>query len=239
VPYRGGMGIAVMLTLATFGWSLFANLVLGDRGYVVRNLVATGLLLWLASTSLSVAELGLDPGAFGEGVRWGRLVVLAAAVAVALAAGFGDRFRPIAALLADRRAALSFHELVMAVLVRIPLGTALFEEVLFRGVLLGVFLSVGSVSFAVAWSSVAFGLWHVAPTIVALRANGVAPRSRAGRRAVGGAVLVTGLAGVGFALLTLASGSLLAPFLAHWAVNAFGLLAAAVSQTSPSSDVGR
>jgi uncharacterized protein len=123
--------------------------------------------------------------------------------------------------------------------VRIPLGTALFEEVLFRGVVLAALQQVGSTGFAVAWSSIAFGLWHIAPTIVALRENGVPPASPAGQRAILGAVLVTTLAGIGFAGLALASGSLLAPFLAHWAVNAFGLLAAATSQASPASPVGR
>jgi uncharacterized protein len=234
------MGIAVLLTVATFGWSLVANLVVGDRGYVLRNLVATGLLVWLATAvPLALTDLGLAPEALVEGWRWGRLMVVAAAVVVALAAGLADRVRPLAALLADRRAALSFRELVVAVLVRIPLGTALFEEVLFRGVLLGALLQLGSVPFAVTWSSVAFGVWHIAPTIVALRENDVVPSSRAGRRAIAGSVLVTGLAGVGFAFLALVSGSLLAPFLAHWAVNAFGLLAAATSQASPTSDVGR
>jgi uncharacterized protein len=234
------MGMAVLLTIATFGWSLVANLVLGDRGYVLRNLAATALLLWFASlASLSPADLGLAQEALSDGWRWGRLLVLAAAVAVALAAGFADRLRPVAALLADRRAALPFRALVTTVMVRIPLGTALFEEVLFRGVLLGALLHVGSVSFAVGWSSVAFGLWHVAPTIVALRENDVAPRSRAGQRAVLGAVLVTTLAGVGLAAVTIASGSLLPSYLAHWAVNAFGLLAAATSQASPTSEVGR
>jgi uncharacterized protein len=233
------VGIALLVTVTAFGWSLFANLLLGDRGYVVRNLLATGALVWLASlVPLSFADLGLAPEALPEGWRWGRLVALAAAVAVALAAGFADRLRPVAALLADRRAALPFRDLVIAVLVRIPLGTALFEEVLFRGVLLAGLLQLGSVAFAVAWSSIAFGLWHVAPTIVALRENDVAPRSPAGLRAILGAVLVTTVAGVGFAALALVSGSLLAPFLAHWAANAFGLLAAATSQASPTSEVG-
>lgn len=232
--------MAVLLTVATFGWSLVANLVVGDRGYVLRNLAATALLVWLASAAaLSPADLGLAPEALPDGWRWGRLVVVAVAVAVAFAAGFADRLPPVAALLADRRAALPFRDLVTAVLVRIPLGTALFEEVLFRGVLLGVLLQHGSVPFAVGWSSLAFGLWHVAPAVVALRENDVEPRSRAGHRAVLGAVLVTTVAGVGFAALTLASGSLLASFLAHWAVNAFGLLAAATSQASRTSEVGR
>lgn len=234
------MGIAVLLTLATLAWSLVANLVVGDRGYVLRNLAMTVLLVWGTSrTVLTPAELGLAREALVDGWRWGRLLVIAAAVSVALGAGLADRLRPVAALLADRRAALPFQALVTTVLVRIPLGTALFEEVLFRGVLLGLLLQRGSVLFAVGWSSVAFGLWHVAPTVVALRENGVAPRSPAGRRAVLGAVLITTVAGVGFAAVTVASGSLLAPFLAHWAINAFGLLAAATSQASPTSEVGR
>jgi uncharacterized protein len=234
------MGIAVLLTVATLGWSLVANLLVGDRGYVLRNLAATAMLLWVATSgSLSLADLGLAAETLPGGWRWGRLMVLAAAVAVAFAAGFADRLRPVSALLADRRAALPFRALVSAVLVRIPLGTALFEEVLFRGVLLGVLLQLGSTTFAVAWSSIAFGLWHVAPAIVALRENGVVPSSRRGRRGIVGTVVVTTSAGIGFALLALVSGSLLAPFLAHWAVNAFGLLAAATSQTSPTSDVGR
>jgi uncharacterized protein len=234
------MGIAALLTVTAFGWSLFANLVVGDRGYVLRNVILAALLVWLASVaSLTFADLGLAPEALPDGWRWGRLLVVAAAVVVAFAAGFADRLRPVAALLADRRAALPFPELTAAVLVRIPLGTALFEEVLFRGVLLGVLLQLGSVTFAVAWSSIAFGLWHVAPTIVGLRDNDVDPMSPAGQRAILGAVVVTAVAGVGFAALTLVSGSLLAPFLAHWAVNAFGLLAAATTQASPASEVGR
>jgi uncharacterized protein len=234
------MWIALLVTVAAVGWSLVANLVVGDRGYVLRNLVATALVVWLATlATLSLEDLGLATDTLGEGWRWGRLTVVAAAVVVALAAGLADRLRPVAALLGDRRAALPFPELVSAVLVRIPLGTALFEEVLFRGVVLAALQQVGSTGFAVAWSSIAFGLWHIAPTIVALRENGVPPASPAGQRAILGAVLVTTLAGIGFAGLALASGSLLAPFLAHWAVNAFGLLAAATSQASPASPVGR
>jgi uncharacterized protein len=234
------MWIALLLTVAVVVWSLVANLVVGDRGYVLRNLVATALVVWLATlAALPLEDLGLATDALGDGWRWGRLMVVAAAVVVALAAGLADRLGPVAALLGDRRAALPFAALVSAVLVRIPLGTALFEEVLFRGVVLAALQQVGSTGFAVAWSSIAFGLWHVAPTIVALRENGVPPGSPAGRRAIVGAVLVTTLAGVGFAGLALASGSLLAPFLAHWAFNAFGLLAAATSQASPTSPVGR
>jgi uncharacterized protein len=227
------MILAVLLTFGVVVWSPVANLVIGDRWYVTRNLALTAALVGGAVLlGASLAELGLGAEDLGDGVRWGRLVVMAVAVAVALAAALADRVKPLRALLTDERADLPFPALVQAVLVRIPLGTALFEEVLFRGILLLAFAQVASVPVAVAWSSVLFGLWHIAPTMVSLRQNGIDPASRAGRSAILGSVAVTTVAGVGFSWLVLVSGSLLAPILAHWATNALGLLAAAVTRTT-------
>jgi uncharacterized protein len=227
------MILAVLLTLGVVVWSPVANLVIGDRWYVTRNLVLTGLLVGGAlAVGASLGDLGLAAGELADGVRWGRLVVVAVAVAVAFAAALAERVKPLGALLSDQRADLPFPALVQAVLVRIPFGTALFEEVLFRGVLLFALLQIVSVPVAVAWSSIAFGVWHVAPTMVTLRENGIEPVSPAGRRAILGSVAITTVAGVGFSWLVLASGSLLAPILAHWATNALGLLAAAVTRTT-------
>src|SRR6266508_2931635 len=58
----------------------------------------------------------------------------------------------------------SVAALLYATLVRIPLGTALLEETLFRGVLLGLGLRRWPRRVAVAWSSALFGLWHVLPS---------------------------------------------------------------------------
>lgn len=227
------MDVLLLLTLATVAWSLFANLVIGDRGYVVRNLALTGVLVAVAlGAGWETADLGLAVADVGDGFRWGRGAVLAAAFVIALAAGLADHVPLARRLLADRRAALSLPELVHAVLVRIPLGTVVFEEVLFRGLVLGAALQVLPVTGAVAWQSATFGLWHVAPTIVALRENDVVPASATGLRASIGAVAVTSLAGAGLALMVLGTGSLVAPMLTHWALNAFGLLAAAVTQAT-------
>ena len=49
-------------------------------------------------------------------------------------------------------------------LVRIPFGTVLLEETLFRGVLLALALRRWSVATAVIVTSAIFGLWHVVPT---------------------------------------------------------------------------
>jgi hypothetical protein len=51
------------------------------------------------------------------------------------------------------------------VAVRIPLATALAEEVLFRGVLLAMLRQRRPPVAAVLWTSMLFGAWHVLPTI--------------------------------------------------------------------------
>lgn len=54
---------------------------------------------------------------------------------------------------------------------RIPRGTALGEEAMFRGALLGLFLRRHTRPTAVLASSTRFGLWHVLPTLDTLDAN--------------------------------------------------------------------
>jgi membrane protease YdiL (CAAX protease family) len=109
------------------------------------------------------------------------------------------------------------------VLVRLPLGTALFEEVAFRGVVEGVWRRSGaSRREAVTAAAVAFGLWHLIPGTQALNGNPLdarvgTARSRAGVVTVG--AFLTGLASLGLSGLRERSGSLAAPWLTHAAIN--------------------
>jgi uncharacterized protein len=221
-----------MLTLAAWGlaalcWSLVANLVLGDVAYVPRNLAFTALLLLVARRlALSPEELGTTRSGVRRGLRWGAGAVGIIGAVLVAAALLAEAVPPIGVLLDDERAELEGGALAYAVLVRIPLGTVVFEEVLFRGVLLALFLRRTGRTAAVVGCSVVFGVWHVAPTIVALQLNDVPPGSAAGLAAIAGAVVVTTVAGVLFSWLRLRSSSLVAPMLAHWATNALGLLAA-------------
>lgn len=217
----GGVAVALL------AYNTVTNLVPGwDRCYVVRNVVVGAVLVLVALTAgSSLDDLGLAPDELASGWRWGRLAVLVVAVAVAAGGALAPRVRAVAALLNDRRADLSPSELAWHTMVRIPVGTAGFEELAFRGVLLGLLLEATATLTAVLVSSAVFGLWHVGPTLAAMRINDV-EEGRVG--AVVGAVLMTTVAGVGFAWLRLGSGSVVAPVLAHWATNAFGLLAAAV-----------
>ncbi len=225
------MGLGVGLV----AWSLVANLVIGDSGYVTRNVVLTALAIALARRfGFDPGQLGLARASLRSGLRWGLGAMAVVVVVLVIAVAVADHLAPVAALLADERAQLPAGRLAYVATVRIPLGTALFEEVMFRGLLLAAWLRVTSTGRAVWWSSAVFGVWHVAPTMVALELNSIEVLGAAGISAVFAAVAVTTVAGFGFTWLRLRSGSLLAPILAHIATNSFGLLAA-VAATGPTS----
>lgn len=186
------------------------------------------LLLVARRAGLSRAEVGL--------AAWKRGAVYAAVGGAALAVVYA-----VAAVLPGTRAAFDDQryqtDVGMAALtafVVIPLGTVLFEEVAFRGVLWGLVCVTRGPTTATAVSSVLFGLWHVLPSLRLNRANpAVADLVGAGRAgqamAVTGAVLFTALAGVLLCELRRRSGSLLAPAGLHWAANGLGVLIAAAA----------
>lgn len=195
--------------------------------YPVANVAAAGVLLAAArATGLTWAELGLARCRLPAGVRWGGicLALVAAGYVAALAVPV---VRP---LLADARVAgLDGGEVAYRVVVRIPLGTVLWEEVAFRGVLLAVLSRILSLRAAVAVSAAVFGTWHVRPTLSALAVNDLADGPFLTALFVLLAALATAAAGVVLSWLRLASGSLLAPALLHLATNSLGTLAAAAA----------
>jgi membrane protease YdiL (CAAX protease family) len=114
--------------------------------------------------------------------------------------------------------------------VRIPLGTALLEEVAFRGVLQGAWAREASTASSVAGSSLAFGLWHIGPALELLRINAIAQAPLARAAAVVAAVAATAAGGALFSLVRLRTGGIAGPAFAHAAINAFATLAAFVRQ---------
>lgn len=224
---------AVLLAAAALAYqTLTHRLRLPRWTYVPLNVVA-GLVVVVVVRAAGVGweALGLGPGQLDEGLRWGRVVVVGLAVGVAAAAALAGSVSWVGRLFSDRRAAgLEGRALAYETLVRIPVGTSLFEEVVFRGGVHALAVGGGSVVAAVGLTNIAFGLWHVNPTLETLRINRVAWEAGGVAGTVGMAVLATAVAGVGLSLLRIWSGSLLAPVLAHWAANALGLLAAAVIQ---------
>jgi membrane protease YdiL (CAAX protease family) len=98
----------------------------------------------------------------------------------------------------------------------IPAGTVLAEELLFRSALpAAAGRVVGSDSLAIALGALAFGLWHV-------------PGARRSGESVPRVLLATTAAGVVFDWA--ASVSIIAPLLAHLAVNESGAVAAILAR---------
>jgi membrane protease YdiL (CAAX protease family) len=94
-----------------------------------------------------------------------------------------------------------------------------YEELVFRSVILGLALRRSSPAVALAGTSVLFGFWHVLPTLRDHGANDLTagqPR----HHAVAVAVAVTTLAGVGFGSQRLRTGSVVTPIITHAVGNA-------------------
>jgi membrane protease YdiL (CAAX protease family) len=196
--------------------------------YVSANVAATGLLLAAARWSgLSWAELGLARSRLRAGLGWG--LACAALVAVAyLLPLLVPALRP---LLGDARGSgADAGEVAQRVLVQIPFGTVVWEEVAFRGVLLAALLRLLPVRRAAAVSALVFGVWHVRPTLSGLDANDLGDGSLARAVAVVAVCAFTAAAGLLLAELRLRSGSLLAPALLHLAANTLGVLAGAAAR---------
>lgn len=208
----------VVAVLATH--NVVGNLVVPSALYVPVNLAVAAVLVAVArARGISWAELGLDGSAVGRGAALGLAAFLVVAGTL-LAAAFLPATRP---LFEDERVAgLTGSAVAYRALVRIPMGTVVLEEVAFRGVLLGLLRRATSTGAAVAWSSAMFGLWHVVPTVEALRTNQLTPSALA----VTAAVVATAAAGAAFCWLRLRSGSLVAPALTHVATNSVSLLIA-------------
>lgn len=119
--------------------------------------------------------------------------------------------------------------------IRVPFGTALLEEVLFRGVLLGLLLQHNSTVVAVLISSVIFGLWHILPTISMLESNKIIAKANSDLKhrrygSVIGVVIITTTAGILFSWLRIISNSIIAPWLVHWSINSSGMLGVAIAR---------
>ncbi|MCX4626229.1 CPBP family intramembrane glutamic endopeptidase [Streptomyces sp. NBC_01443] len=217
------MGVTVVVLVA-------ANLAVhrwpGPWGVVTAVVVSGVLLGVLRRAGGTLADAGLAPGTYARGARWALaliglvgVVYLAGALLPATRTLFEDRWY----------AAMDGGEVMLRVVVLVPVGTVLMEEIAFRGVLYGLVRRARGAVRATAVSSLLFGLWHVLPSLHLATAKPalttVFGQSELGAAlAVVGAVLFTAAAGVLFCELRRRSGSLLAPMGLHWAVNALGYL---------------
>jgi uncharacterized protein len=193
-----------------------------NAGAAVASLAAA------AASGLTAEDLGIGRG------RWlpGGLGSLLAATTAAgwLTAAAVPATRPV---LDDKRiSGLNGRGVAYQTLIRIPVGTAAWEEIAFRGVLQAMLRRVMSEPAAIAVTSGVFGLWHIRPTAGALRANGLASGRGQAMTRVAAGVAVTAAGGALFSWLRARSGRLAAPVALHIAINCGGL-AAAWASTRP------
>lgn len=214
----GGLIVAIAVT------DIVANALTAEPARVpVKVGILCCFVVWARRfAGLSWTELGLGRAQLGPGLRLGGWIalVIAAVIMLLVSVPVTRSFFEDTDVVAD-----STTQRVLMPLVIIPVGTALFEEIIFRGVLLGVLLRVSKRQAAIVSSSVLFGLWHLPPALGHARGEGTA----AALGIVVGTLAVTTGAGLLFAHLRLRSGSLAAPVLAHATINSFAYLGAVVA----------
>ena len=203
------------LVAAIAATDVVANVVVPQNARVPVKLLLIVAFVWWARryARLSWDALGLEPQHRRRGLRIGAIAMLVVAAGIAVLVAIPatrDYFE------SDDIANDSTAMHILMPLVVIPLGTALFEETLFRGVLLGALLQTSTRRTAVLVSSVVFGLWHLVPEI----------SGGAGVGEIVATVAFTTAVGVLFAVLRLWARHLAAPVLTHTATNSFAYVAA-------------
>lgn len=203
--------------------------------YVALNLAVTAAA---TGVGFAVVNLSLDKVGLRGDLRdvWlGTLIALAVTVPIFLVALSRHPGR-----VADRRvAALRGPELAYQALVRIPLGTALTEEILFRGVLFASWRAAGSSTItATLVSALVFGLWHIAPMLNLVHANRPQATIRTATLLVVAAVAFTTAAGVALTWLRLETQGLAAPIAFHAGTNSLATIASVIAARR-SAAVGR
>jgi CAAX protease family protein len=217
------VGIVALTSYANF----VANEFLDSLWYIPFNLAILGVAIAIARhANVTWIDVGMWRERFGRGLRVGlaAMVLVGILMAIGVMLPFTREFFEDDRVVDASTAAVLFNAAV-----RIPIATAFYEEMLFRGVLFGMFARKWAPLWAGLASSLLFGLWHILPTIDTLDVNpagdlfigivGVIA-------AAGSAVAGTALAGLAFLWLRLRANSTVASILAHTAINSFALLAA-------------
>jgi membrane protease YdiL (CAAX protease family) len=199
---RGG---SVALAGLLVGYSATAGLAIAGRRHpVVQAALGTAL----------AASTGTRPGLQGAELWSGLRSGLAVASTVAAGVALSTTIPAVRTAMAARSVPRSAWKWL---LVDIPVGTVWAEESAYRGALGNMAAEAFGPELGRLLQAAAFGLSHIAD-------------ARSTGEPMVPTVLVTGAAGWVFGWLATRSGSLLAPVLAHLAVNEAGAVAALLAQ---------
>jgi membrane protease YdiL (CAAX protease family) len=204
---------SVAAATAALVWN---NVLLPRAGLGPYGRAAAGGALGLSAVGAARAagydidELGLSVSKLRSGLRHG------AAASVVPMAGYAIALS-IPALRARVPAGDGATGFAGWVGFRIPVGTVIHEELVFRSVLSAMFHRSWAAATADDLHATTFGLWHVRAARIA--GDGVVP-----------SVLLTGASAWLFEWLRRRSGSVVAPALLHLSVNVGGAVAAVVAR---------
>jgi membrane protease YdiL (CAAX protease family) len=214
------MGMAV----AAIASNLLVTRLLPWRLHVPAGLAAAGVVSLLATRAgAGLRDQGLDYRLMPQGLLYGLAGALPAA---AVAAGGATHSRSAELYAVQSITQASPRRALYEVLLRIPFGTALSEELIFRGALQGVLCRRHGPAQALVVSSLLFGLWHLPPAFRQSGASGLVMSSSRLRMAHATvSVAATAIAGVVLGYLRQRSKSVAAPWLTHAAANGAGFAA--------------
>lgn len=229
------------MSLSPRGVELTALGVVGVHNVLVTRLIPTAAYVPanLGAAAL-VAAIGRGGGvslkAQGLLIKGVRIGSIGAALVATVVAAASRHPRLHGRFVDDRVAVHGPVRFAYEVVVRIPLGTALAEEAMFRGTLLALSRRRRSWLATVAYNALWFGLWHVLPTIERARARG---EGRPGPGQIAASVAGTAAAGVVFAALRRHGGGVVAPALVHASANISALVATRPAATRRGRCTGR
>lgn len=220
--------LGLILALASYA-NIISNEVLDEIWHIPFHLGIMGLAIVIARTAGTTwTSMGLRPDRIGRGLKVGGAVIGLIALVIAIGVALPitrDLFRD------ERIEDASVAWVLFQALVRVPLATALYEEVLFRGIVFGMLVRRMKPLVAGVVSSVLFGLWHILPTLDTIGTN---PAGEVVDGPIGYTVAIllavasTALAGVGFLLVRLYANSTYAAVLAHIGTNSTAMLGSLV-----------
>jgi membrane protease YdiL (CAAX protease family) len=229
IPERARFRVALAGCIALLSLTaVLVGTVIPAWAYPITNSIVAVILIAVALRAGATTE--------AVGLRIGKRPLAAtliglACVAAVLATGW--LLPPIREVFtASPAAGISTAGLLWAVLIRVPFGTVLLEEVAFRGVLPALFGADGRrwMWRPMLGASALFGLFHLAPALRQGRCDALAVHSLfCGAGPVLGpaaaVIVATGL-GLLLCLVRHVGGGLLAPIAVHTAANSAGYILA-------------
>jgi membrane protease YdiL (CAAX protease family) len=214
-----GISILVMHNLVVHRW-------LRPPVDAALNLMSASILWSLARRAgCTPRELGVDRADLKAGVKMGAVTAACCSAGICIAAAY-PATRGF--FLDTRLTGISRKEALIQAALRIPLATALAEEIMFRSALHALMARKHSLPSALAYSSTLFGLWHVLPTLDTFEgitaSHIVGGRKRGRLSAVVSVIGLTAGGGLFFSYLRLRSRSVAASVLAHASLNVASFL---------------